>query len=110
MDVQLAGDVAERRRVQFVDGTAYRLGQGADQLSGPHHLFHQGRALFDRQVVQLDRALDARQQDQPGKAGVVLQPDLAQGPVGGEDGSGLEGGVSGEISHVRCSSSNQRRR
>ncbi|MNJ67852.1 hypothetical protein D3C77_640570 [compost metagenome] len=46
-----------------------------------------------RQVLQLDRAGHARDQDQPGEAGVVLDPHLAQGPVGGEGGSGLKGGI-----------------
>jgi hypothetical protein len=48
------------------------------------------------QALDLDQAGAAWNQDQPGEAGVILQPHLTQGPVADDDGAGLEGGISFE--------------
>ena len=99
MDVKLGRDIAQGGDVQLVDG---RIAQGAQfthQGAGADDLLAQKGALVGRQVFQLDRAGDSRQQDQPGKAGVVLKPDMAQGPVGGEDGPRLERRIRCEQGH-----------
>jgi hypothetical protein len=87
MDVQLGRHIADGSDVQLLHRS-----QSPHQRACPHGLFHQHGPLFEAEVLQLHRPLDARDQDQPGEAGVVLKPHMTQRPFGGGDGARLEGG------------------
>ena len=91
MDVELRRHVADGGRVQLVDRPAQPLADATHDPAPPHRLLRQKRALFCGQVLQLDGALRAGDQDQPRKPSVVLQTHMAQRPVRDGDGTVDEG-------------------
>ena len=93
MDVQLGRDIAQGGDVQLLHRPAGRLTQFTHPLSGKDDLVHQDRAFGGGQILDLVQTGATRDQDQPWKTGVVLQPHLTQGPVADDYGTGLEGGI-----------------
>ena len=91
--MQLRRDVAELGDVELLGGAAERFGGGADRGAGAQDLLHQDVALARRQVFQLARAGDLRDQHDPGEPGVGLHPDMAQRQVADGLGGGQEGRV-----------------
>ena len=103
MDVQLSRDIAKRCDVQLVDRLTCRLGQSADQGTGAHSLFQQRCPVPDRELLDFSHAFDPRDQDQPREPGIILQANMAQRPVHGEDRPGVERRVRTKPRHGQLS-------
>jgi hypothetical protein len=97
VDVQLGRDVAELADIELVDRSADGGGHGLHRGSGQHDLLHQLLAVLRRQMLDLARAHLARDQDDPGPAGVELQAGVAKLQVGQRLGRRREGGMQGEL-------------
>jgi hypothetical protein len=94
--MQLRGHVAELADVELGDRPAERGADRANRGAGGEDLVHQRGPLFGAQVLQLARADKARQQHDPGVAGVGLQPRLAERQLAQQHGGGGKGGIEAE--------------
>ena len=77
MHVQLGDDVSQRGYIEFVEWP-----QLAQRSAGISYFVEQLMLLRSFEVGQFTQAVDARYQDQPGKARVVHQQNAAKGQVG----------------------------